>query len=86
MSVLSAPPPQTQIFPALTRDAVAPLGYQAGDFTYGVPAVWRWGEPATLVIGKFCSLSTEIVIFPFSAKISTRISGLWGRRCRGAHQ
>jgi len=63
MSVLSAPPPQSQIFPALTRDAVAPLGYQAGDFTYGVPAVWRWGEPATLIIGKFCSLSTEIVIF-----------------------
>lgn len=63
MSVVSAPPPQTQIFPALTRDAVEPLGYQAGDFTYGVPAVWRWGEPATLVIGKYCSLSSEIVIF-----------------------
>lgn len=29
---------------------------------YGVPAVWRWGEPATLVIGKYCSLSIEFVI------------------------
>jgi Bacterial transferase hexapeptide (six repeats) len=27
-----------------------------------VPAVWRWGEPATLIIGKYCSLSIEIVI------------------------
>ena len=48
-----APPPHSQVTPPLTRDVLAPLGYQAGDFTYGVPAVWRWGEPATLVIGKY---------------------------------
>jgi hypothetical protein len=60
--VLFAPPPHSQVSPTLTRDVLAPLGYQAGDFTYGVPAVWRWGEPATLIIGKYCSLSIEIVI------------------------
>ena len=53
-----APPPHSQVTPPLTRDVLAPLGYQAGDFTYGIPAVWRWGEPATLVIGKYCSLET----------------------------
>jgi acetyltransferase-like isoleucine patch superfamily enzyme len=63
MSVVSAPPPQTQVTPTWTRDVLTPLGYTAGDYTYGVPAVWRWGEPATLIIGKYCSLSTEIVIF-----------------------
>jgi acetyltransferase-like isoleucine patch superfamily enzyme len=60
--VLFAPPPHSQVSPTLTRDVLAPLGYQAGDFTYGGPAVWRWGEPATLIIGKYCSLSIEIVI------------------------
>jgi acetyltransferase-like isoleucine patch superfamily enzyme len=60
--VLFAPPPHSQVSPTLTRDVFAPLGYQAGDFTYGIPSVWRWDEPATLVIGKYCSLSIEIVI------------------------
>ena len=60
--MLFAPPPHSQVSPTLTRDVFAPLGYQAGDFTYGVPSVWRWDEPATLVIGKYCSLSIEIVI------------------------
>jgi acetyltransferase-like isoleucine patch superfamily enzyme len=60
--VLFAPPPHSQVSPTLTRDVLAPLGYQAGDFTYGVPAVWRWDEPATLIIGKYCSLSIELVI------------------------
>jgi acetyltransferase-like isoleucine patch superfamily enzyme len=63
MSAVFAPPPQNQVSPTLTHDVLAPLGYRAGAFTYGVPAVWRWGEPATLVIGKYCSLSTNIEIF-----------------------
>jgi acetyltransferase-like isoleucine patch superfamily enzyme len=60
--VLFSPPPHSQVSPPLTRDVLGPLGYQAGDFTYGVPAVWRWNEPATLVIGKYCSLSVHIEI------------------------
>lgn len=63
MSVLSARPPHTQVTPVSTRDVLAEFGYTVGEFTYGVPAVWSWGEPATLVIGKYCSLSTQIEIF-----------------------
>jgi hypothetical protein len=47
----------------LTRDALAEHGFDIGDFTCGVPKIWWWGEPATLVIGKYCSLSADIEIF-----------------------
>jgi acetyltransferase-like isoleucine patch superfamily enzyme len=45
-----------------TRDALGHLGFDIGEFSYGVPTVLSWGEPATLVIGKFCSLADGINI------------------------
>ncbi len=63
MSQFPARPPHRQVAPPLTRDALAEHGFDIGDFTYGVPKIWWWGEPATLVIGKYCSLSADIEIF-----------------------
>lgn len=37
--------------------------YQVGEFTYGTPKVLDWGEGATLVIGKFCSIADDVTIF-----------------------
>jgi acetyltransferase-like isoleucine patch superfamily enzyme len=50
-----------------TRDAltelVAATGSQVGDFSYGQPAVRWWGEPAKLVIGRFCSIADGVTMF-----------------------
>ncbi len=32
--------------------------YQIGDYTYGRPQVFQWGEGAVLTIGRFCSIAT----------------------------
>ena len=37
--------------------------YVAGDFSYGYPSILSWGEGATLRIGKFCSISSDVIIF-----------------------
>lgn len=37
--------------------------YQIGDYTYGLPSIKHWGEKATLKIGKFCSIATNVTIF-----------------------
>ena len=37
--------------------------YAVGAYTYGVPTVYAWGEGAKLVIGKFCSISSNVEIF-----------------------
>ncbi|MDQ0416026.1 acetyltransferase-like isoleucine patch superfamily enzyme [Croceifilum oryzae] len=37
--------------------------YQIGDYTYGTPIIRSWGEPATLRIGKFCSIAEAVQIF-----------------------
>jgi acetyltransferase-like isoleucine patch superfamily enzyme len=37
--------------------------YQIGDHTYGKPKVISWGEGASLRIGKYCSIATNVVIF-----------------------
>src|SRR5687767_5808504 len=51
-----------QVTSPSTRDALAESGFRIGEFSYGVPTVWWWGEPATLVIGKFCSFADGIDI------------------------
>jgi len=51
-----------QVSVPLTRDALGHSGFEIGEFSYGIPTVWSWGEPATLVIGKFCSFAGEINI------------------------
>lgn len=52
-----------QVNPPLTRDALGRFGFKIGDFSYGVPGLRWWGEPATLSIGKYCSLADGIEIF-----------------------
>jgi len=37
--------------------------YSIGEFTYGDPEVKNWNNQATLVIGKFCSISGNVTIF-----------------------
>lgn len=34
-----------------------------GDFTYGFPTILSWGEKTKLKIGKFCSISGNVIIF-----------------------
>jgi len=48
--------------PPSTREALSRFGFKIGEFSYGVPNVLSWGEPATLVIGKFCSFADGIDI------------------------
>lgn len=36
--------------------------YQIGDWTYGHPDVFAWGEGAALKIGKFCSIAARVTI------------------------
>src|SRR5215210_9238627 len=48
--------------PPSTREALAHFGFKIGEFSYGVPNISWWGEPATLVIGKFCSFADGINI------------------------
>lgn len=40
--------------------------YEIGEYTYGKPEVVSWGKEATLKIGKYCSISRDVVIFPGS--------------------
>jgi acetyltransferase-like isoleucine patch superfamily enzyme len=54
--------PTGQRMPPSTREALSRFGFSIGEFSYGVPTVLRWGEPATLVIGNFCSLADGIDI------------------------
>jgi acetyltransferase-like isoleucine patch superfamily enzyme len=37
--------------------------YTIGDYTYGKPRVVSWGEGTSLRIGKYCSISTHVIIF-----------------------
>lgn len=37
--------------------------HSVGEFTYGIPQVFHWGEKSTLSIGKFCSISSDVSIF-----------------------
>src|SRR5262245_17987863 len=53
---------RSQGMPPSTREALSHFGFKVGEFSYGVPNVLSWGEPATLVIGKFCSFADGIDI------------------------
>ncbi len=46
-----------------TKDNFSKKRYQIGDFTYGKPQVYDWGEGANLIIGKFCSIASDVKIF-----------------------
>lgn len=46
-----------------TKDYPELQNFEIGDFTYGRPIVRHWGEPATLKIGKFCSIADNVTIF-----------------------
>lgn len=48
--------------PLFTKDFLSDR-YEIGDHTYGKPRVIYRGEKATLAIGKYCSISTHVVIF-----------------------
>ena len=37
--------------------------YDIGDFTYGFPKIFSWGEGAKLKIGRFCSIARDVEIY-----------------------
>ena len=62
---------------------------QFGDFTYGTPTCFSWGEDAKCTIGKFCSIGANVQIYlggnhhndwlttyPFNAMPT--LKGIWG--------
>jgi len=38
-------------------------GCEVGDYTYGLPEIFWYGECANLIIGKFCSIAKDVNIF-----------------------
>ncbi len=46
-----------------TKDFFVGSKFIIGDFTYGKPSIIYQHEDANLIIGKFCSISSEVVIF-----------------------
>ena len=44
------------------KDNPAYAHYFIGEYTYGSPQVRRWGETAVLTVGKFCSISADVII------------------------
>lgn len=46
-----------------TKNIFSRKAYDIGDYTYGKPKVYDWGEGANLKIGKFCSISRDVKIF-----------------------
>lgn len=49
--------------PLFTKDSLQGEHFFIGDFTYGHPTVLFADSSASLKIGKFCSISTEVTIF-----------------------
>lgn len=45
-----------------TSDQKRYAAFQIGEWTYGAPSVLSFGEPSTLVIGKFCSIANGVTI------------------------
>lgn len=70
--------------PATTRDAlaeqIARYGYEIGDYTYGAPAVWNYGEDR-LRIGRFCSIGVGVTLILGGEhtveNVTTAPLGLW---------
>ena len=34
-------------------------GFKIGDYSYGVPVVWAWGEGARLIVGRYCGIAAD---------------------------
>ncbi len=49
--------------PFYTKDIFVGRKFVIGDFTYGKPKVLYQNDEANLFIGKFCSISSDVVIF-----------------------
>jgi len=46
-----------------TKDHFKDKPYIIGDYTYGQPEILHWGEDASLIIGKYCSIANDVKIF-----------------------
>jgi acetyltransferase-like isoleucine patch superfamily enzyme len=47
-----------------TKDAFKNCSYiSVGEYTYGIPSVFYWGENAILKMGKFCSIASYVFIY-----------------------
>lgn len=46
-----------------TKDEISRDDCKFGDFTYGVPEIFSWGEGKRLSVGKFCSIAEGVKIF-----------------------
>jgi len=46
-----------------TKDFFMGEKYIIGDYTYGHPNVFHWGENSNLIIGRFCSIANQVTIF-----------------------
>lgn len=49
--------------PTFTNSARSMRRYSVGQWTYGVPTVFDWGDDTSLTIGKFCSIAGDVKIF-----------------------
>jgi acetyltransferase-like isoleucine patch superfamily enzyme len=49
--------------PFFTKDFFKNESYKIGEFTYGKPHIFHWGEKADLSIGKYCSIARDVKIF-----------------------
>lgn len=67
---------------------------EIGDFSYGIPEIYSWGENTRLIIGKFCSIASGVSIFlggnhrvdwnstyPFNALMPESFSHIKGHPC-----
>src|SRR6476620_7930238 len=57
---LGTPP---AVEPFYTKDIFAGKKFSIGDYSYGKPKVLYQNDEANLIIGKFCSISSDVVIF-----------------------
>lgn len=46
-----------------SKDCNYPSNVFFGDFTYGYPKIYSWGEGTKLKIGKFCSIAGDVKIY-----------------------
>jgi acetyltransferase-like isoleucine patch superfamily enzyme len=50
-------------FNYFTKNILTDKNYNIGDYTYGKPEVFEWGEGKKLHIGKYCSIASQVKIF-----------------------
>lgn len=49
--------------PFYTKEIFKDKKYIIGDYTYGNPRIFFENDESNLIIGKFCSISTDVIIF-----------------------